>query len=56
MELQILKLMEVETKSQNWQNKTGHHENVLTLLKLIILLLVVVLLLLLIIIKLINNR
>ena len=48
MELQILKLMEVETKSQNGQNQTGHHENVLTLLKLIILLL---LLLLLIIIK-----
>ena len=51
MELQILKLMEVETKSQNWQNKTGHHENVLTLLKFIILLLLLVLLLLLIIIK-----
>ena len=27
IELQILKLMQVKTKSQNWQNRTaGHHE------------------------------
>ena len=27
IELQILKLMQVKTKSQNWQNQTaGHHE------------------------------